>query len=236
MQKNSPLEIQQLVQQARFIQNKLNKELYIRIVNPNNIDLIWYIKDFIDDYTHVLLKYDNKSIQEQIAIDQQEFHFGLVIISNAVFYNIEMRKILYKTFVPVLKLGHRKVKEIKDVALIVSDSKDPEKISNAIFDFSEQFELNIELYNYLNESQDFKEQVIEHYYNLAVIFSKNIKVFKQEENPIRTLQKKDNFLHVVPFSKKLLRRRFYSYFSTDSDLMYHFLESYHQMFIPVDDI
>jgi hypothetical protein len=236
MQKNSYADIVKHVQHARYIQNKLSKELFIRIVNPNNIDLIWYIKDFTDDNTHVLIKYDDTSVEEQIALDQKAFHFGLVIISNELFYAREMRKILYKTFVPVLKLAHKPVTEIKDVALIVADSKDPEKISNAIFDFSEQFEFNIELYNYLNESQDFKEQVIEHYNNLAVIFSKSIKVYKEEENPIRILQKKENFLHVVPFSKKLLRRRFYSYFSTDSDLMYHFLESYHQMFIPVDDI
>jgi len=61
-------------------------------------------------------------------------------------------------------------------------------------------------------------------------------VLKQTENPIRILQKKENFLHVVPFSQKLLKHPIYSYFSTDSDMMYHFLDSYHQMFIPIDDI
>ncbi len=225
-----------MLDHAKFIQEKLNKELFIRVVNPNDIDTLELIKERMNENTHVFVKYDDRALEELILSDRREFHVGLVIVPNKTFYNHEMRKILYKTRVPVLKLSYKSLRNLKDVALIVTDSREPEKISNTIFDFSEQFELNIELYNYLNEHQEQKEQVIEHYYNLSTIFSKSIKVYKQEENPIRTLQKKENFLHVVPFSKKLLKRVIYSYFSTDSDLLYHYLDSYHQMFIPVDDI
>jgi hypothetical protein len=44
--------------------------------------------------------------------------------------------------------------------------------------------------NYLNEHEAKKEQVIEHYYNLSTIFSKSIKVLKENENPIKTLMQK----------------------------------------------
>jgi hypothetical protein len=230
-------EISKLLEQAKFIQNKLSKEMYIRVVNPNDIEALELIKSYSDQIIHVYVKYDELPISETILVDKKEFHIGLVIVGNKTFYKYEMRKTFYQTYLPVLKLSTSKsIMALKDVALIVTDSKDPEKISNTIFDFSEQFELNIELYNFLKEHQELKEEVIEHYYNLSSIFSKSIKVHKQEENPIRILQKKDNFLHVVPFSKKLLRRVVYSYFSTDSDLLYHYLDSYHQMFIPVDDI
>ncbi len=237
MHRDSQYTILRLLEQASFIQKRLSKELFIRVVNPNDIETLEQIKSYIDENTSVVVRYDDeKTCEETILGDQREFHVGLVIVSNEIFYSLEMRRILYKTHLPVLKLANKSLKDLKDVALVLSDTRDPEKISNTIFDFSEQFEFNIELYNYLNEHQDQKEQVIEHYYNLSTIFSKSIKVYKQEENPIRTLQKKENFLHVVPFSKKLLKRTFYSYFSTDSDLMYHFLDAYHQMFIPVDDI
>ncbi len=236
MQKNSRYVIEGLLKECTHIQEKLQKELYIRVVNPNDIETLKMIKEYIDEKTMLYVKYDYTSIEETVLSDKKEFHIGLCIVANTTFYDYSMRKILYKLHVPILKLVNKPLVNLKDVVLVVSDSREPEKISNTIFDFSEQFDLNIELYNYLKEHQELKEQVVEHYYNLSAIFSKNIKVFKVEENPLRLLQKKENFLHVVPFSRKLLSRVIYSYLSTDSDLMYHYLDGYHQMFVPVDDI
>lgn len=236
MQKNDHYTISKLLDHSAYIQEKLQKELYIRVINPNNIDTLEMIKERVNERTMLYVKYDGAPIKEMILSDKKEFHIGLAIVANATFYDYTMRKLLYELHVPVLKLAYKSLVNLKDTVLIVSDSREPEKISNTIFDFSEQFDLNIELYNYLKEHQEQKEQVIEHYYNLSTIFSKNIKVFKVEENPLRLLQKKENFLHIVPFSKKLLSRVIYSYLSTDSDLMYHYLDGYHQMFVPVDDI
>ena len=122
---------------------------------------------------------------------------------------------------------------VKDAALILSDNRDLEKVSATIFDISEQMNFNIELYNYINEHQDDKEQVIEHYYNLSTIFSKSIKVFKENENPIRILKQKDDFIQILPFTQKLTTRRIYSLFSTDSERLHYKLDDYHQIFIPV---
>ena len=85
----------------------------------------------------------------------------------------------------------------------------------------------------MNEHQDDKEQVIEHYYNLSTIFSKSIKVFKENENPIRILKQKDDFIQILPFTHKLTTRRIYSLFSTDSERLHYKLDDYHQIFIPV---
>jgi len=122
---------------------------------------------------------------------------------------------------------------VKDAALILSDNRDLEKISANIFDISEQMGFNLELYNYLNEHQQNKDLVVEHYYNLSTIFSKSIKVFKDNENPIRTLKQKENFIQILPFTQKLTNRRIFSLFSTDHELLYHKLDDYHQIFIPV---
>ena len=236
MQKNDYQTVVKLLDQSAYIQEKLGKELYIRVINPNDIDLLEMIKERVNEKTMLYVKYDDTPLKEMLVADKKQFHTGMVIVTNATFYDHAIRKMLYELHVPVLKLAYKSLINLKDVVLIVADSREPEKISNTIFDFSEQFDLNIELYNYLKEHQEQKEQVIEHYYNLSTIFSKSIKVFKVEENPLRLLQKRENFLHIVPFSKKLLSRVIYSYFSTDSDLMYHYLDSYHQMFVPVDDI
>ena len=126
-----------------------------------------------------------------------------------------VRVALHEGHVPVLKVTDKSLSKLKDVALILSDNRDLEKISANIFDISEQLGLNIDIFNYLKEHQKNKEQVVEHYYNLATIFSKSIKVIKEEENPIRILRQRENFLHIVPFTKKLTTNRFYSLLSTD---------------------
>ena len=92
---------------------------------------------------------------------------------------------------------------------------------------------NLELLNYKSESQELITEIIEHYYNLSTIFSKNIKISEIEENPIRYLLKKENFLHVLPFTQKIIADTFYSSFSTDNEKLYYRLDSYHQIFIPV---
>ena len=144
-----------------------------------------------------------------------------------------MRTTLYESHVPIFKVADKSFSKVKDVVLILSDNRDLEKISSNIFDISEQMGFNIELYNYLNEHQQDKEQVVEHYYNLSTIFSKSIKVFKENENPIRTLKQKDTFVQVLPFTNKLTQRRIFSMFSTDNERLYYRLDDYHQIFIPV---
>ena len=144
-----------------------------------------------------------------------------------------MRKTLYESQIPVLKLTKKELSSVKDASIILGDNRDLEKISSIIFDISEQMSLNIELYNYLSEHQEANEQVIEHNYNLATIFSKSIKIIKESKNPIKKLQKKEDFIQILPFTKKLTKRKLLSLFSTDSDRLYYKLEDNHQIFIPV---
>jgi hypothetical protein len=85
----------------------------------------------------------------------------------------------------------------------------------------------------MREHQDEKELVVEHYNNLSTIFSKTIKVIEEDENPIKILKQKENFIQLLPFTQKLTSRRIYSLFSTDSEKLYYKLDDYHQIFIPV---
>ena len=179
------------------------------------------------------IDYDSVNLKETFFNDIKAYHVGLVIISKEMFSDLYIRNAMYEAHVPVLKLSDKRFSTLKEASLILSDNRDLEKISATIFDISEQMNFNIELHNYMNEHQDEKEQVIEHYYNLATIFSRNVKVIKENENPISKLQQKENFIHILPFTQKLTTRRIYSLFSTDSEKLYYKLDAYHQIFIPV---
>ncbi|MBN2815993.1 MAG: potassium transporter TrkA [Campylobacterales bacterium] len=225
--------IPELVRRAIFVYKKFKYDLVIKIVNPSNIEILEYIKSFRDVNIVVNIDYDSVNIDEQFHSDIKTYHVGLVIVSKEMFANNNVRKVLYDAHVPVMKLSNKQFSTVKDAAVILSDNRDLEKVSATIFDISEQMGFNLELYNFLNEHQSEKEQVIEHYYNLSTIFSKSIKVFQENENPIRVLKQKENFVQILPFTQKLTTPKMYTIFSTDSERLYHKLDDFHQVFIPV---
>lgn len=225
--------IEELVRRAVFAHKKFKHDLVIKIVNPGNIPLLQHIKEYRDNNVIIDIEYDDKDLREAFYADIKYYHVGLVIVSKEMFSHHATRTTLYESHVPVLKISDKSFSAVKDSVLILSDNRDLEKISATIFDISEQLGFNIELYNYLSEHQESKEQVIEHYYNLSAIFSKSIKVIKENDNPFRTLRQKDNFIQILPFTQKLTHSHMFSLFSTDSERLYHKLDDYHQIFIPV---
>jgi len=225
--------IEELVRRSVYAHKKFKHNLVIKVVNPSNIEILQYIKSFRGLNIDIDIDYDSVNLKNQFHADIKSYHVGLVIVSKDMFADYYVRKSLYEAHVPVMKLSNRSFSTVKDAAIILSDNRDLEKVSATIFDISEQMNFNIELYNYMTEHQEEREQVIEHYYNLSTIFSKSIKVIKESENPIRTLQQKENFIQILPFTNKLTTRRITSIFSTDSERLYYKLDEYHQIFIPV---
>jgi len=225
--------IKELVRRAVFAHTKFKNNLIIKIVNPSDLEIIWYIKEFRSDTIIIDIDYTLEPLDMSFHNDMKSYHIGLIMVSKEIFTNDMMRNMLYETHIPVLKIANRSFSGVKDSAIILSDNRDFEKISATIFDISEQMGFNINLYNYMNEHQEEKEQVIEHFYNLSTIFSKSIKVIKESDNPIKTLQQKENFIQILPFTFKLTKNRIFSLLSTDSEKLYHKLDNYHQIFIPV---
>ena len=225
--------IEVLVRRAVFAHKKFKHNLIIKIVNPSDVPVLQYIKEYKSSNVMVNIEYDSVDLEKAFHDDIRNHHIGLVIVSKEMFANHKVRNTLYESHVPVLKISDMRFSTVKDACIVLNDNRDLEKISSTIFDISEQMGFNLELYNYMNEHQDEREQVVEHYYNLSTIFSKSIKVIKDNDNPIKTLKNKDNFVQMLPFTQKLTARRLYSLFSTDSERHYHKLDNYHQLFIPV---
>jgi len=225
--------IKEVIRRAVYTHEKFNHNLIIKVVNPANIELLQYIKSYRDKDITIDIDYESEDIKHTFYNDIKKYHIGLVIVPREMFADFNVRNTLYEAHVPVLKLADRSISSVKESVLILSDNRDLEKISSTVFDISEQMEFNIEIYNYMNEHQNEKEQVIEHYYNLSTIFSKSIKVYKETDNPIVTLRQKDNFIQILPFTSKITARKISTVFSTDSEKLYYKLDDYHQIFIPV---
>jgi hypothetical protein len=225
--------IKELVRRSVYAHKKFKHNLIIKIVNPSDIEILQYIKDHRSMNIIINIDYDSTNIKETFHKDVKAYHVGLIIVSKEMFGDYYVRKALYEAHVPVLKLSNRRFSTLKDAAIILSNNRDLEKVAATIFDISEQMNFNLEVYNYMREHQDEKELVVEHYQNLSTIFSKTIKILEEDENPIKTLKQKDDFIQLLPFTHKFTSRRIFSFFSTDSEKLYYKLDDYHQIFIPV---
>ena len=233
MHKESEQSIADLVRRALFIHRSFKKKLYIKVIHASNIETLRSIKDKGAQNVIIDINYKDDTVEEIIFADIKRYHIGLIMVSKRMFQDYDMRNMLHQARIPVLKIANRSFSKLKDAVAILTENKDLEKVSTTIFDISAQMGFNLELLNYTNEQDKNKEQVIEHFNNLATIFSKSIKVIQSDNNPIRELAKRENFLQVLPFTQKMTERRIYSIFSTDSEKLYFKLDSYHQIFIPL---
>lgn len=221
------------LEHAEYVHQEVGHELIIKVMNPGDIDLLQKIKTHRRDKVQVEIHYFDQSVEKVILDDIIKYHIGLILVSRTVFARQSVRKALYEANIPVLSMSNKPISQLKDAVMILSENRDLEKVSTAIFDIAEQMGYNLELFNYTSEQHVAKDQVIEHYNNLASIFSKSIRVVEQDDNPIRSLRKKKNFLHCLPFTEKIVKGPFMSIFSTDSERLYYRLSDYPQLFIPV---
>ncbi|MFZ2890567.1 COG3400 family protein, partial [Sulfuricurvum sp.] len=195
--------IMTLVRRSIYIQKKLRQPLIIKVINPADIDILRMIKVSAQGGVTIDVCYDGRPEEGIILNDIKKYHIGLFLVSHMTFSIKSIRKKLYAGNVPVLKLADRSFSSLKESIVILSEEGHIENISTTIFDVSSQFGFNLELIDYTNEEENHKRDVIEHFNNLSAIFSKSINVVIQEENPIRSLCERDNFLHVLPFTSKM---------------------------------
>ena len=233
MVKDELHEINFLVEKALAVHQHFNNKLIIKVCNPSDLKVLAQIKERRCEKVTVDIDYQQSYIDDIIFSDVKFYDVGLVMVSSNMFAKEKMREILFNVNVPILSLAQRSIEKIKDVVVVLNDNKDLEKISTTIFDFSAQMGYNLELLKNENEESVDQDEIIEHYRNLSVIFSKNIHVNFHKDNPIRKLLKRENFLHCIPFTENILEPKNSTIFSTDIEELYHRLNGYHQLFIPI---
>ncbi|MDD5052937.1 MAG: TrkA C-terminal domain-containing protein [Sulfuricurvum sp.] len=224
--------IMALVRRSIYIRKKLQKTLIIKVLNPGDIDVLRMVKASAQVNVLIEICYDVKPDEKMILMDIKKHHIGLFLVSHSAFAIKNVRKKLYEGNVPVLKLADCSFSSLKESVVILSNEGYIENISTTIFDVSSQFGFNLELIDYVNEEGSGNGKVIEHFNNLAAIFSKSIHVSEQENNPIRELRAKGNFLHLLPFTSKMFINPVSAFFSTDPEVLYRKLDHHHQLFIP----
>jgi hypothetical protein len=224
------------LEQIQYLHKRIKgRRLVVRVTRPTDPVTLEKIKALDSETVECIVDFRDRPQEAIISEDVERYNIGLIVCGRDIFENGHYRELFYRLRKPVLQLNRVALKELRKLVLILSDEKSMEVISSTIFDVASQLDLDIELLDYEPDGDFERKKILHsHYENLANIFSKSLKIRQERHNPIRELRHEGFFLQAVPFSDKMLRNRFLSYFSTDFEKLYFKLSDNPQLFIPVD--
>ena len=181
-----------------------DKRLYVRILYPNDFELIEQLKAYESETITVSVCYDDHEIDHLIEYDIQEYDIGLVLSSIEAFKEEKIMQVLYALRKVVYLFGDQPLHKIYEaVILMEDDNRKMESISSTAFDVSESLGLEVCLCDYDPEGEfENRKIIVEHYETLSHIFNMEIKMEKKVVNPIRQLSSLEHVLQIAPFEKK----------------------------------
>lgn len=225
-------DIEIILNDAMLLHSKINsRRLYIKVINPTYSKQFEKIKSYEGKHISVNIDYYENSLKRTLRKDAKNLDIGLIIVRHDFF--VKNIQDLFEIRKPIFKIGIWGFSELREAVILSNNSKDIEKESSAIFDFSSQLDLKIKLYNFRPEEVSTDEELSEHFNNLSKIFNKEIEIIDSKKNPLLVLRSKNDILQFVPFSEKVTTPSIFSIFSTDMEKLYFKLAANYQVFIPV---
>jgi hypothetical protein len=224
--------ILKLFQSIKYINKNLKGgKIYIRVLNPQNIKLLKIIKKFNEESNiDLVLIYKRSNIEEIFSKDFINLGIGLLMISNELFANTKIRKLIGGLKIAIIKVGKKSIQNANEIIIAMTEDKKYQSISNVVFDLASQLDKNITIYDLIPEQKENKN--INHYQQMGKVFSKDINKISSNKNPIRRLKEIDNFIQVLPHTQEITNSsKLNSLLSTDIEQLYHKLDDYTQIFI-----
>ncbi len=233
MAQMQPKIVEKLINDAMLFHSSLNsRKLIFRVINPSLGILLDKIKSYDKGSMQVEIDFYHHQISEILINDVSHFQVGLLITDESFF--MDHVQLLHDLHLPILKVGKSGFYQIKEAAILSSESRKVEKISSTIFDLSSQLKLGISIYAFDNEDSEF-EKVVEHFKNLSKLFDEKVNVIKSRRNPLRELKDREDLLHIIPFDYQIRRRNILAFLSRNVNRLYFQLSNNYQLFLPSDE-
>ena len=193
------------LKESMYLLNKLEeKSLYVRILYPNNFELIDELKTFESESVSLSICYKNEDVKTLIENDIYEHNIGLIMSSIPAFEAEDLKETLYDLKKLVYLFSDNLLYNIRTSIVLMSDNAKMESISSTAFDISETLGLPLTLADFDPEGDfESRKMIIEHYETLTHIFGIEISVEQKIANPIRELSDMDDVLQIAPFEKRL---------------------------------
>jgi hypothetical protein len=193
-----------LKQSIYLIEKLEDKELFVRILYPNDFELIEELKTLESEHVTISISYENENVKSLIEKDIHEFDVGLVMNSIPTFEADDLKETLYDLKKLVFLFGDKLLYNIKNSVVLMSENEKMESISSTAFDISETLGLGLKLGDFDPEGDfESKKMIIDHYETLAHIFNMEVNIEQKVANPIRELSNMEDILQIAPFEKHL---------------------------------
>ncbi len=185
--------IKSVVEEVKYLHKMFkNSKLIIRVTRPTTVGILNMIKEtFVDDASvEIKMDYHNIEMEKLLKNDIKEFDIGMLILTNEMLKKSKNIENILELKVPVFKLGNDLKTRIKKTVVLVNDINSYEQISPVVFDVASQLKTKTKIFDMdpIGEEED-KTHLINHFENLAKIFSQKVEVISDDKNPIRELKK-----------------------------------------------
>lgn len=193
------------LKESIYLREKLeDKVLFVRILYPNDFDLIDILKTFESPEVTFSISYKNEGLKELIEYDIYEQYIGLIINSIPSFEAENLKDILYDLKKLVYLFGDKPLFKINKTIVLMSEKEKMESIASTAFDISDILGVELLLADFDPEGEfGSRKMIIEHYETLTHIFNIEMEIEQKVANPIRELSKMKGILQVAPFEKHL---------------------------------
>jgi len=200
-QKNALLYLKESI----FLLEELeHKTLFVRILYPNNFDLIDELKALESEHVTISISYEDKDIKSLIEYDINQHDIGLIMNSIPTFEADDLKETLYDLKKLVFLFGDKLLYNIKKSVVLMSENEKMESISSTAFEISETLGLELTLCDFAPEGDfESRKMIIEHYETLTHIFNMEMQIEQKVANPIRELSNMEDILQIAPFEKRL---------------------------------
>jgi hypothetical protein len=218
-----------LLQNANFMCSKIkSKTLIVRIVRPT-LESEYFIREIRLDNIDINIDYSDRTIDEVVLSDSKKYNIGLAMVCESFFAKASNRKTLNDLKKPVFKMGRENIADIKKTVIALDINPYWEALSGAFFDVASQLNLGAKV---LNFESDELEDTIEHYQNLANLYSIKLDIETKNLNVLRYLTSKKNMLHVLPLNFQTVSLSIKDIFFPQAPKFLRLLTSKNQLYIP----
>lgn len=193
------------LKESIYLTEKLeDKSLFVRIIYPNNFQLVDELKKFESKQITLSISYKNEEIKDVIEFDIYERNIGLIINSIPTFESEGLKETLYELKKLVYLFGDTSLPTINKCVVLMSENEKMESISSTAFDMSDMLGLELLVADFDPEGDfESKKMIIEHYETLTHLFNVKMKIEQKVANPIRELSNMKAIIQVAPFEKYL---------------------------------
>ncbi len=214
-----------------------DKKLIIRVVNPNNTDVLDRVLEF-DKNSNIrsYITYQDMDYSGLIASDIESENIGLIMASLSSLQKSSFAKDLYIYKKLIYIFGTTKILNIKEAAVVKSDSAALEEISSIAFYIADTLDIKLSLREY-NPQGNFSDSssVIEHYETLAHVHNSKVEIIQEKKNPIKAIKDVEKILLIIPFNKSMDLNNPLSFLKRDVYTLLIKTNSHPKLLIPIEE-